>query len=171
MALTLTVEQKELAALTARLAAAVDGKVLRLELAAKLRAAVAPAVAEVKGGAMAIHKSSANPKLREISSSGREVFSSLGAAIAQGIGVQTRLTGRVAGVRVRATKKGMPRDFPNAPKRINAKQFRHRVFGRDVWVTQIGNPGFFDGPLHRDHVKYRLACRTAMDEMAAKLAK
>jgi hypothetical protein len=84
--------------------------------------------------------------------------------------VQTRLTGRVAGVRVRATKKGMPRNFANAPKRINAKQFRHQVFGKG-WVTQIGAPGFFDDPLRRDHVKYRLACRTAMDEMAAKLAK
>lgn len=167
----LTVEQGQLTALVKRLATEADGKRLRLELAAALRVVVAPAVSEIRSGALAIKRGesvSVRPsKKRPVADSAV----SLGAAIARGVGVQTRLTGRYAGVTVRARKSGMPRGFANAPKRINAKQFRHKVFGRDVWVTQIGAPGFFDNPLKRDQAKYRATCVRVMDTMAARLAK
>lgn len=171
MPVTFTVEQQQLTALSARLALEADGKRLKLELARNLRAAVAPAVSEIKATVSALHRSAASARLREISHQGTEVLSSIGAAIAAGVSARARMTGRSAGVVVRASKKGMPRKFYNAPKRMNAQSFRHKVFGRDVWVTQVGSPGFFDKPLHRDRVKYRVAIKVAMDEMAARIAR
>jgi hypothetical protein len=166
----MTVEQGKLTELAARLALEADGKRLRLQLAASLRAAVAPAVSEIKAGAMTIKRgSSVAVSLKKHKGPESEV--SLGAAIAAGIGVQTRMRGRMAGVAVKARKKGMPRGFVNAPKRMNAKSFRHPVYGRGGWATQVGAPGFFDKPLHQDRAKYRAACVAAMDAMAARIAK
>jgi hypothetical protein len=167
----LTVEQRQLADLAKRLSAEDGGKKLRLTLARNLRAAVEPAVQQVKGNAQAIHQStSVSPKLREINPKGEEVLSSLGSAIAAGVGAQARLSGRATGVSVKARKKGMPRNFVNAPKRFNSRSFRRQVFGRR-WVVQVGAPGWFDKPLHGDQGKYRAACVAAMEEMAARLAK
>lgn len=167
----LTVEQGKLAELAKRLASEADGKRLRLELSAGLRVAVAPAVSEIRAGALAIKRGDSISKRSTKKNPVAESAVSLGAAIARGVGVQTRLAGRYAGVTVRARKSGMPRGFANAPKRINAKHFRHKVFGREVWVTQIGAPGFFDNPLKRDQAKYRAACVRVMDAMAARIAK
>lgn len=137
---------------------------LRASLIRNLRTAVAPAVSEVKSGAAAISHGGG---------SGRPWggdTSSLGAAIAAGIGTQVRLTGPRVGVKVRAAKKGMPRGFKNAPNRMNRPDFQHPVFGRRTWVTQVGNPQFFDGPLKRDKAAYRAACVAAMEEIARALA-
>lgn len=169
--LQLTVEQNQLKALAVRLSAEEGGKKLRLELARNLRTAVAPAVEEIKAGAQEIHKSKAMANLREINKKGEEVISALGGAIAQGVSAQVRMTGKATGVSVKARKKGMPRQFINAPKRINAQKFRHRVFGRNVWVTQIGAPGFFDRPLQGGRARYRVACVAAMNEMAQRIAR
>lgn len=171
MAVQLTVEQGQLTALVARLAKETDGKKLRLELAAGLRAAVAPAVEEIKSGAMRIKRESSSAQRPSKKHPVPESDVSLGAAIARGIGVQTRMSGRLAGVAVKASKKGMPRKFVNAPKRINAKQFRRKVYGHNVWVTQVGAPGFFDNPLKKGRTVYRAACVKVMDGMAERIAR
>jgi hypothetical protein len=167
-----TVEQSKLAALAVRLAKEADGAKLRLELARNLRLAVAPAVAEIKAGALKIKRAGSSATRPSKKAPPPESSISLGAAIARGIGVQTRMAGRMAGVAVKARKSGMPRGFRNAPKRINAVKFRHPVFGnRNAWVEQVGAPGFFDHPLKRDRAVYRAACVRAMDHMAARIAK
>ncbi len=171
MPVIITVEQRQLGALMTRLAAEADGARLKADLAGRLRAAAAPAVNEVKAGAASLRSSSkASPALREISPSGRETLSSLGAAIAAGVGLRIRMSGRATGVTVKASRSGMPRDFFNAPKRINQKSFRHRVFGSDRQVEQVGKPGYFSTPLFRRHVAYRAACKAAMDAMANRIA-
>jgi len=170
----LSVEQSQLTALGKRFAAEADGAKLRLELIRNLRIAVAPAVEQIKSGAMQIKRAGSVAKRPTKKNPVPESSISLGAAIARGVSTQVRLTSgarKAAGVAVKARKSGMPRNFPNAPKRINAKKFRHRVYGRDRWVDQVGAPGFFDDPLRRDHALYRLACIKAMEATAARLDK
>jgi hypothetical protein len=170
----LSVEQSQLTALGLRLEAEADGAKLRLELVKNLRIAVAPAVRQIKAGALEIKRADSVAKRPTKKAPVEESSISLGAAIARGITTQVRLTSgarRAAGVAVKAKKSGMPRNFPNAPKRINAAKFRHRVYGHDRWVDQVGAPGYFDDPLRRDHALYRAACIKAMEATAARLDK
>lgn len=167
----MSVGQDQLVALNARLLKEADGGKLKRELARNLRLAVAPAVAEIKAGALKIKRAGSVAKRPTKKHPVEGSAISLGAAIARGIGVQTRMRGRSAGVSVKAKKAGMPRGFANAPKRINAVKFRHPVFGQDRWVDQVGAPGFFDNPLHRDRGRYRAACIKAMDDMAARISR
>jgi hypothetical protein len=167
----ISVEQSQLTALGKRFAAEADGAKLRLELIRNLRIAVTPAVEQIKAGALQIKRAESVAKRPTKKAPIAESSISLGAAIARGVTTQVRLTGRAAGVAVKAKKSGMPRNFPNAPKRINAAKFRHRVYGRDRWVDQVGAPGYFDDPLRRDHALYRAACIKAMEATAARLNK
>lgn len=170
----LSVEQNQLTALGLRLKAEAGSAKLRLELVKNLRIAVAPAVQEIKSGALQIKRAESSAKRPTKKAPVAESAVSLGAAIARGITTQVRLTSgtrRAAGVAIKAKKSGMPRNFPNAPKRINAKSFRHKVYGRDRWVQQVGAPGYFDDPLRRDHALYRAACIKAMEATAARLDK
>lgn len=167
----LSVEQIGLKELGERLAKDADGVKLKLELARNLRAAVAPAVAAIKTGAMQIQRGSSNASRPTRKNPVEDSSVSLGAAIARGIGTSVRMKGRSAGVSVKAKKAGMPRNFPNAPKRINAAKFRHPVYKTGTWVDQVGAPGFFDDPLQKDRLAYRAACVRAMEDMAARIAK
>lgn len=171
MPIELSVQQSKLAELAVRLAKEADGAKLRLELARNLRAAVAPAVSEIKSGAMQIKRGSSDGSRPSKRNQVADSAVSLGAAIARGVTTQVRMKGRMAGVAVKAKKTGMPRGFVNAPKRINAQKFRHPVYGHDRWVEQVGAPGFFDKPLQRDRLAYRAACVKAMEDMAARIAK
>lgn len=167
----LSVQQSQLTELALRLAKEADGAKLRLELARNLRLAVAPAVADIKSGAMQIKRSGSEARRPTKKNPVEDSSISLGAAIARGIGVQTRMKGRSAGVSVKARKAGMPRGFVNAPKRINAAKFRHPVYRKTTWVEQVGAPGFFDNPLRKGRLVYRAACIKAMEDMAARIAK
>jgi hypothetical protein len=137
-----------------------DGARLRRALTKELRTAVAPAVAEAKGRVMAMGTAGL-PHAGE----------PLRAAVARRVTAQARLTGRSAGVRVRASKKGMPRGFANAPKRLNAAGgWRHPVFGdADRWVDQTGAPGWFDDPLRARRAEYRQAVERAVKDMADRI--
>lgn len=167
----ISVEQGQLVKLAERLSQEADGVKLRRELARNLRTAVAPAVAEIKAGALQIKRAESVAKRPTKKAPVAESAISLGAAIARGIGAQTRMKGRSAGVSVKARKTGMPRGFVNAPKRIDAPSFRHPVFGHDRWVGQVGEPGFFDDPLRRDRERYRAACVKAMKDMADRITR
>jgi hypothetical protein len=167
----LSIQQGQLTALAARLAKEADGAKLRFELGRNLRLAVAPAVDQIKSGAMQIKRSDSDARRPSKKAPPPESSISLGAAIARGIGVSVRMKGRSAGVSVKARKAGMPRGFVNAPKRINAAKFRHPVYRKTTWVEQVGAPGFFDRPLQRDRLAYRAACIKAMEDMAARIAK
>lgn len=136
-----------------------DGARLRRGLAGELRTAVAPAVAEAKGRIMAMGSHGLPHKGEP-----------LRAAVARRVTVQVRLTGRAAGVRVRVPKKGMPRGFVNAPRRLNRAKWRHPVFGdRDRWVTQVGAPGWFDDPLRARRADYRRAVEQVIGDLADRI--
>lgn len=163
----ISVEQNALARVALRLKTEEGGVILRRELIADLRAAVAPAVEQVKGNARGIASSPRAAHTKKNIAGGDAT--SLGDAIARGVGTQVRLTGKAVGVSVKAKKTGMPRDFINAPKRFNAPKFRRRVYGR-AWVEQVGRPGWFDAPLHADIATYRAACVAAVERMARRIA-
>lgn len=167
----LSIEQIGLKELAARMSKEVDGARLKLELMRNLRAAVAPAVEQIKSGALQIKRGSSEGGRPTKKAPVADSAMSLGAAIARGIGTSVRLKGRAAGVSVKARKAGMPRNFVNAPKRINAKSFRHPVYKTGTWVTQEGAPGFFDDPLQKDRLAYRAACIRAMEDMGARIAR
>jgi hypothetical protein len=138
-----------------------DGRQMRGEVAANLHAALEPAVAEVRGAILGM-SSGGLPHDGE----------PLRAAVASAVRSDIRLSGKFAGARIQVTKRGMPRGFANAPKRLNARRgWRHRVFGRDVWVTQIGEPGWFDDTMARGHRRYRAAVEKAMDGMANRIVR
>lgn len=62
---------------------------------------------------------------------------SLRAAIAKGIQIDQRTTGRRAGVTVRTRNSLLPADQKALPRLLNRGKWRHPVFGnRDVWVEQ-----------------------------------
>lgn len=168
----ISTEQDALGKLVRRLARELDGKALRLELARNLRAAVKPAVDEIKAGALAMKRSSSSSTPLS-KYQGPESGVSLGAAIARGIGTRVKLSGIETGVTIRASKKGMPRGFVNAPKRMNQASFRHPVMGRkgQAWVVQVGSPGYFDRPIQSKIERYRAACVAAVEEMAARIAR
>lgn len=154
------VDAEDLRRVAARLGREADGVKLRRDLSAELRQAVEPGVADARG------------RILTMGAGGipHEEGGSLRAAIAGGVKAKTRLSGTAAGVRVTASKKGMPRGFANAPKRTNrAKGWRHPVppprLGKGVegpqrepkWVHQIGLPGWFDDPLKDRKNEYRRA--------------
>ena len=94
-------------------------------------------------------------------------------AVAQQVESYVRLSGKSPGAGVRVRKYGMPRGFNNAPRRLNARKgWRHPVFGNtNVWVHQVGEPGWFDDNTTRFAGRYRVAVKRAMDDMAERIAR
>jgi hypothetical protein len=137
-----------------------DGVRLRRQLSKELRDAVAPAVADAKGRLMSMGSAG-------LARDGEP----LRKAVASRMQVQARLTGKSAGVKVRARKSGLPRDFANAPKRLNRDGgWRHPVFGnREAWVSQRGAPGWFDDPMQQRKAEFRAAVERAVRDMATRI--
>ncbi len=138
-----------------------DGKALRRDMIRNLRAAVNPAVAEVRAAVRAL-PSQGSPR------DGAQLRS----AIAQQTRPYVRMSGRSPGVSIKAKKSGMPRGFRNAPKRLNSKTgWRHPVWGKG-WVHQtVSRPGWFDDTLRGRRPKYKDAVSTAVEAMAQRLAR
>lgn len=153
--LHLTIEQEAMRDLGRALAKEADGKALRKELIANLRVAVGPAVDDAKSSIM------------EMSSLGGERDGPpLRRSIADRIRIEVRFSGRATGIRVAAKTKGMPRGFEHAPRRTNrAGGWRHKVFGRETWVTQIGKPLWFDDAMRAGRPRYRKAVFKVMENM------
>jgi len=154
------VDASDLQRLTRALRSHEDGKALRRGLTKEIRGALAPAVAEAKSAILGM------------SSSGLSEGGSLRTAIARQIKAEARLSGRSAGARVKAKKRGMPRGFANAPKRTNrAAGWRHPVYGRDAWVQQLGKPGWFDDSMQGNRAAYRAAVIQAMGNVARQITR
>lgn len=171
-AIQLSVEQGDLAKLSLALKSAANGAELRKDLITELRAVITPAAAEAKANIRGI---TASPRAKHTKKNiGGGEATSIGDAIARGVTTQVRLTsgaGKAVGVSVKAKKAGMPRNFVNAPKRFNQAKFRHRVYGHDVWVDQVGRPQWFDGPMQSHKAEYRAACIAAMERMAQRIGR
>lgn len=130
------VDSKQLAKVVRALKRESDGKQLARDLVRGLRLVAEPALLAVRGAILSMDSHS-------------EVEPGLRAAIARQTKISVRTTGRRAGVSIYSKKTGMPRNFYNAPKRLNeARGWRHPVFGHVTrWVTQRGRPGWFDDTL------------------------
>lgn len=155
------VDQKSFDALTRALHREADGKELERDFVERLEAAVTPAAEAAKSSILSM------------SSSGSTTDGiSIRAAVASQVAVQVRLGGRSPGVSIKAGKTGMPRGFANAPKRLNSRKgWRHQVYGNpDVWVTQLGKPGWFDDTIQRRRAAATKAAKKAMDNMAQRIS-
>lgn len=138
-----------------------DGKRLRRDMIRNLRVAVGPAVIEVRAAVRALP-----------SGGGPRDGAQLRQSVAQQTRPYVRMTGRSPGVSIKAKKRGMPRGFANAPKRLNsATGWRHPVYKTGVWVQQrVGRPGWFDDTLRRRRGKYHVAVSSAVEQMARRIA-
>ncbi|SCL43262.1 hypothetical protein GA0074692_6794 [Micromonospora pallida] len=94
-------------------------------------------------------------------------------AVAAGVESMVRLDGRRAGARIRARKTPDVRGFASAPKRLNARRgWRHPVGGNyDVWVTQVGRPGWFDDTLRPLRPRLRAAAARVLDDRARRISR
>jgi hypothetical protein len=151
------VDQRSLVRLTRALRAEEDGKALANDLVRELRHVAEPALEAVRASILSMGSHS-------------EALPGLRSTVAQHTKIVVRTGGKRPGVMIRADKNGMPRGFANAPKRLNSvKGWRHRVFGTDRWVTQIGKPGWFDDTLQAFKAPATRAAQQAMDRMAARI--
>lgn len=151
------VDEKQIVRLVAALDAEADGKALGRDLVQELEHVVEPAVMAAQASIMSM-------------SSSTELTPGLRSTVASHTHARVRLTGEHPSVGVAVDKTGMPRDFTNAPKRLNSRKgWRHRVFGRDVWVTQRGKPGWFDDTIEKFKPAAERAAAKALDKVAERI--
>lgn len=159
MPATLSVQQQRLKSVGVAMKAEADGKLLRRELIADLRLAVAPGIEKVRG------------KLRALPASATGIQPALGSYLASRVRAQVKFSGRRTGVSVRIGKTPNLRKFNVSSRVLNRGEWRHRVYGKDVWVTQRSPiPGFFDKTLKADKRAYRAAVLAAVDKMERRMA-
>lgn len=161
MPVELTIEHRALLELGRALKREADGKEMRRDLIRELKAPLAPAVAEIKSGVMAIGAGGLPPGEGE----------PLRTAVVRRIRAEVKLSGKAIGVRVRARRTESVRGFRHAPKRLNsAKGWRHPVHGNtNQWVVQFGNPGYFDRPLEHRRGEFRNAVLQTMEATARRI--
>lgn len=154
----ITLDQDRLRSLAAKLMAQDNGAKLKRAFVKELRPAIEPALPVIRGELMAMGGSlTAEPPLR--------------ATVAAGLSTSVRTTGAYPGVRVQIGRKGMPRGFANAARRINDGQWTHPVYGRGGSAEQAGARGFFDDPLNARRAEMREAIVAALDDWAGTIAR
>jgi len=159
MPATLSVQQQRLKSVGIAMKAEADGKLLRRELIADLRAAVAPGVEKVRG------------KLRALPASATGIQPAMGSYLASRVRAQVKFSGRRTGVAVRIGKTPNLRKFSVSSRVLNRGEWRHKVYGRDVWVTQQSPiKGFFDKTLKADRALYRAGVLMAVKKMERRIA-
>jgi hypothetical protein len=139
-----------------------DGKQLRKDLIKNIKAALKPSADEAKSS------------IKSMSSTGvRRGGLSLRGEVARRVVVETRLSGRSVGARVRAKKTPRVRGFDSAPKKLNRPGgWRHPWFGeRAWWFPQMGKPDWFDGPMRAGKSRYRKGVLDAMENTAREIAR
>lgn len=138
-----------------------DNRELRRDFVTELKAIARPAAEQAKARVRAMPSRS----------TGRRRGGSLRSKVASKVVVRVSTGGRRPGVRVTVMKSGMPRGFRNAPQRLNRRTgWRHPVFGRDVWVVQLGAPGWFDETMIATRAGARRAAVAAMEAMRDRIA-
>jgi hypothetical protein len=159
VSISCTVEGLE--ALGRALKAEEDGKQLRKELAANLRAALQPAADMAKGNIMgmrSVHGAGHGPGLRQ--------------AIAKKVRPEIKLGGMWSGARVKAKKTPNIRNFKNAPRRTQRPGgWRTRSWGdNENWRVQIGKYEWFDRAMRGRDDFYKQKILDAMEAMAQRIA-
>lgn len=134
-----------------------DGKRLRRDLLRNMRAPTSSTVTDLKASIREAGTGSGSPPITQ--------------AIASVIKPSVRLSGRNTGVSIRAGKTSNVRGFNQAARRFNRPSFRHRVFGSDTWVEQVGKPGWFDDTTRAHRVEIRTGVFAAVEQMKRRIAK
>jgi hypothetical protein len=154
---------KDVKEIAKRLRQMANGRELRKALVAALKSAAEPAASRARSRVRAIpHRSASKSK-----------GGSLGGRVAAQVRVKAATGGKSAGVRVSVNKRsGLPRGFTNAPHRLNRPAgWRHPVYGRGVWVVQVGQPGWFDEPMRDSQPEARRKAAEVLKETAQKIAR
>lgn len=157
----LSVDQQAFIAMGKAMKSASDGKLLRREFVRNVKSALEPAKDQVRNALMAI------------SSAGLGASPPLRLAIVRQLRVEARLSGHSAGARIRVRKTGMPREFKGAAKALaESRGWRHPVFGdKAVYVTQTGDPDYFDRTISVRRRHYREAVLAAMETTARSITR
>ena len=158
--MSVSVQADALAALGRAMKAEADGKALRKDLTKELKGIISPIVSEARGAATGMPSAG-------LEHDGEPLRS----AIARRIVGEVRYSGRATGVRIKAKRKGMPRGFEHAPKRTNARGgWRRPVYGnKEVWVTQVGVPDWFDDVMRDQRPDAKAKCLAAMEDTARRI--
>ena len=158
--MSVSVQADALAALGRAMKAEADGKALRKDLTKELKEIISPIVSEARGAATGMPSAG-------LEHDGEPLRS----AIARRIVGEVRYSGRATGVRIKAKRKGMPRGFEHAPKRTNARGgWRRPVYGnKEVWVTQVGVPDWFDDVMRDQRPDAQAKCLAAMEDTARRI--
>lgn len=158
--ITLDVDQQALVRVAGAMRKEADGKDLRKDLIKSTKAALQPAVGELRGAILAMPSHGdprKGPPLRQ--------------TIAARVRTEVKLSGRAPGARVKVGKTKSLRGFANAPMRTNRRSsWRHPVFNSGVWVSQTGKPGWFDDTVMYRRQQYRRAVLDVVEEMARRVA-
>lgn len=137
-----------------------DGKEYRAELRADLREALEPGVGAVRSAVLGMDSAGLPHE-----------GAGLRQAVAAGVKTSIRLSGKSPGARIKVGKRAVPR-FPNAARRLNARKWRHPLFGSpDYWVDQTGAPGWFDDTLRRLRPALAAAVSKALDKRAQRITR
>lgn len=165
--LQFTVDQRALKAVMKAIRQEEDSKQLRKDLVGDIKDALTPLQEKVRASILSM----------ESGGLGHE-GGGLEEAIAEKIVIEVRTGGRATGAGLKAKRKGMPRGFEHAPRRTNAKKWRHPVYPRvtsggvavDVWVDQVGKPRWFDDTIRDNRTEFTEHIRAAIVKMARRLA-
>jgi hypothetical protein len=119
-----------------------DGKAIRLHLTRELTEITRPIVSRVKAAWL-----SAPSRGHGFSTGARRSQPNLRTLLAKATRSERRLTGKMAGVRVRTDGRKMPagmKALPGYAEGIRRRPWRHQVYGNpEVWVTQDPFPRFY----------------------------
>jgi hypothetical protein len=95
-----------------------------------------------------------------------------GQPLRQAVAARVQVVPLSSGATIIAGKQGLPRNFPNAPKRLNQRRgWRRRVYGGSAVVVQIGVPGWFDDTLDHLHPRLRAAALAALEGRARRISR
>ena len=137
-----------------------DAKALKRDFGTQLKDAVEPAIPEIRGELMTLGGGSfhVEPGLRN--------------AVSMQLKSAVRYSGPAPGVRVAIGRKGMPRGFTDAARKINQGAWLHPLWGRSgSAIMQVGVSDFFDRPLHAREPEMRVAIEQAIENMAERIAR
>ena len=142
-------ETGDLKRLTRALRQVEGGKQLRRELSTGLRDILRPYVPELRAAYRAAPGRSST----------RHRAGTLRGLLAKSVRVEVRLTGKLAGARIRADGRRMPDGLRAIPRYWEGPsvhgwsgRWRHPVFGdRDVWVQQDSHPTFYPALRPTEH--------------------
>ena len=144
----------------ARVARALDseagGRMWRADLSSSMERALAPGVSAARSALMA----GAGGGLGHA-----------GQPLRQAVAAGVHVAPLASGAQIIAGKNGMPRAFRNAPKRLNQRSFRRRVYGSNTWVVQVGAPGWFDDTLSHLRPKLRAAALQVLERRARRISR